>query len=381
MLAHHRVCLHQILLQMLGCPGRVRRAVRVVFQADGYRDLIQELPAQLFHALLMTFIGIGFEDESQIPLDEDDFVENSQEECDEVEQFSLSQLSKRFKPEDKSTMRKLVMRKIDALFLAPQKSPMFKRKFKSTPLADGTYQLRKNPEIKMKLFKQYVDPIIRRLLRKTGKSHRHDLFKRYFAASLFITTRRRSNHTQSWRIHNCPKQLIYGGTALYEAKYGRLPSKSKATVKKKLFEAVSEQPQPLPATPPQPPSSTTAQRSSSTTAQRPSSPLTLQAPDFCDVQPTADENDVPYPEKFTCVKCRESFPIKEGFPTPTPLVKPIPKDFFQSLFCQPCWRKHVQEDLMPRVREMRGPKKQAGKRKSAPSDTTSTPPKKIKESL
>ena len=99
---------------------------------------------------------------------------------------------------DKKVVAGPVLDALDATYLAPRQSAMFRRRLKRTPNPDGTRSLKKNPDIVMSLFKSCVRPIIRRLLGNQRMCDM-DLVNRYFRAALAVVTKRRANHTQHWR--------------------------------------------------------------------------------------------------------------------------------------------------------------------------------------
>ena len=113
-------------------------------------------------------------------------------------------------PADKNVVRWPVMNKIDAKFLAPPNSTLFKRFFKKKRNRDGTRSLKKKREMDEVFFQDLIRPVIRQLLGTAGLNSAN-LSARYFHAAAVLARKRRNNHMNSWRENGncCP--LIYGG--------------------------------------------------------------------------------------------------------------------------------------------------------------------------
>ena len=111
---------------------------------------------------------------------------------------------------DKKIVTRPVLNKLDAKFLAPRVSPLFKQYFKKMRGSDGKRIPKKHREMDEELFRFLIRPVLRRLL---GINHMHatDMVGRYYRASMVVTKKRRANHVQSWRMHGTHKKLIYGG--------------------------------------------------------------------------------------------------------------------------------------------------------------------------
>ena len=100
-----------------------------------------------------------------------------------------------------------VMQALDDKLLAPQRSIMFKRFPKKIANQDGTYTLKQNFDIDMKVFRVHIKPILAKIL--GDKVNDRVLSRNYFRVALELAKKRRANHVQSWRLYNKPKPLIY----------------------------------------------------------------------------------------------------------------------------------------------------------------------------
>ena len=115
---------------------------------------------------------------------------------------------------------KPIMKILDRSYLARKDSILFKRKFKKGGKKQRKLR-KKNAEIVGKLFKTLVVPVLRILfIREYTPAKAQDpsltpfaFRQRLFNAALKVTRKRRANHIQHWRLHNCPKPLIYSDDA------------------------------------------------------------------------------------------------------------------------------------------------------------------------
>lgn len=141
-----------------------------------------------------------------------------------------------YNPEDKVWVNELVMRKLDALLLAPLQSNLFRHKRKV-----GSSEFRKHQEIEFNYFKKIIRPVIREACAKNASGGPF-LAQRFFWCAYDLVRKRRANHIQFWRRYGRPKQFIYGGKALYEATYGKLKplpqkrNRKNRAVKQELFD-------------------------------------------------------------------------------------------------------------------------------------------------
>ena len=115
---------------------------------------------------------------------------------------------------DKDRVRNRVLRQLDAAYLAPRRSPLFRRMYKKNKNADGSRSLKKNADIVMTRFKQLMKAILRPMLTGLGEN-KPLVAERLFYAALFIVKKRRVNHVQAWRKFGRSKRLIYGGSGLF----------------------------------------------------------------------------------------------------------------------------------------------------------------------
>ena len=120
-----------------------------------------------------------------------------------------SQLSK-----DKNRIRRAVLRTLDAKYLAPLNSPLFRRQFKVQPNPDGTHSLKKNPDIVVKLLKRVIKPVLRQIIGNVEMGQQQVLL-RFYNAALQIVKKRRANHVQQWRQKARSMRLIYDRTGRF----------------------------------------------------------------------------------------------------------------------------------------------------------------------
>ena len=107
-----------------------------------------------------------------------------------------------------------VLQALDSQYLAPLNSPLFRRMFKRTKNANGKRELKKNPDIVIKLFKRLVRPVLRSILGNAAVEDR-SLLGRYYHAALRVVKKRRANHVQAWRLQARHKPLIYDDSNIY----------------------------------------------------------------------------------------------------------------------------------------------------------------------
>ena len=152
-----------------------------------------------------------------------------------LDNFSGKKIKAKYLPEDKIVVNDSILRVLDPLYLAPLHSDLFKRFRVKTPDANGFRRLKKNPDIVMPLFKRLTKSTLRRLL-ALAENPQENLRQRYFYAALAVTTKRRANHIQSWRLNGGPLSFCYGGKDIYIAKYGDpcVHKKSKVKVEPKV---------------------------------------------------------------------------------------------------------------------------------------------------
>lgn len=269
--------------------------------------------------------------------------------------FSGKNKKSKFLPEDKIVVNDPIMKVLDPLFLAPFESDLFKRERVKVPDANGFRRLKKHADIVLGLFKTLTKSTLRRLLR-AAREKSPDLRQRYFYAALAVTTKRRANHIQSWRVNGRPLNFCYGGKEIYIAKYGPIGGKNVKTEKLKVAKT-SETPG--------------VEKAFAMTA------------DFSDTEEFADEqmihvdlkciicNDVisvtsvtgkkpPSSKKFTCIVCLEGGKSKCAgcgkffakdlmFPKCDQEFKVTKKE--STLRCNFCWQTLVKSRILPEMNE------------------------------
>ena len=152
----------------------------------------------------------------------------------DFENYSGKKKKAKFLPQDKTVVNDAILKVLDPLYLAPLNSDLFKRMRVKMPDANGFRRLKKNPDIVIELFKTLTKPTLRRLLRLARGGDTSNLRQRYFYAALAVTTKRRANHIQSWRLNGGPLSFCYGGQEIYEGKYGPVVYNSMVKAKKKI---------------------------------------------------------------------------------------------------------------------------------------------------
>ena len=132
---------------------------------------------------------------------------------------------KLYQTKDKNVVRVPIMEMLDPLYLAPFKSPIFRRHAKQR----HPNSLKKHADLVFEEFQRLIKPVIRRLCAQTSSTDRF-LDQRYFWCAYDLIRKRRANHVQSWRTRERPSNFCYGGQKIYEATYGKLkplPQKQK----------------------------------------------------------------------------------------------------------------------------------------------------------
>ena len=98
-----------------------------------------------------------------------------------------------YNPEDKVCVNELVMRKLDALLLAPLQSNLFRHKRKV-----GSSEFRKHQEIGFNYFKKIIRPVIREACANNASGGPF-LAQHFFWCAYDLVRKRRANHIQFWR--------------------------------------------------------------------------------------------------------------------------------------------------------------------------------------
>lgn len=256
------------------------------------------------------------EDESQAPTEV--LMPNKQAEADLFQQFTGKRKAKKYCAQDKLVVNEPIMRVLDAMYLAPMESPLFKRHMVKRADLHGHRRLKKNKDVVVSLFKRLTKSTLRRLLRDETTKMEANLAQRYFYAALAVTTKRRANHIQSWRMFGHPLTMCYGGEEQYNAKYGNIKqerTKSKREVASEVTAKV--------------------------VAEVVADPFSFTA-DFSGDE-TQDEAEDKAQDTL-CAGCGESFPAQAMFPKSA-------KDFdeYSEMRCGPCWDVHMKAELLPKI--------------------------------
>ena len=152
---------------------------------------------------------------------------------DEESQIGASAAFEEQQASDRRRVRKPVLRKLDAKYLAPLKSQLFKRFYCKQRNSDGSRKLKKNQDMDEQLFKHLVRPVLRRLLGHDPMGAGVHMVQRLYRAAKIVAKKRRANHVQCWRTNGTCKKLIYGGT---------LPANVAAAASRRAMSVVKSEP-------------------------------------------------------------------------------------------------------------------------------------------
>ena len=136
---------------------------------------------------------------------------------DEIIPINRGSKKKLYLSRDKSAVNGEIMKALDAVYLAPYTSPIFRRFYKQS---DPT-TLKTNADIVFEEFKKLAKNPVRRACANSNTNEPY-LEQRYFWCAYDLVRKRRANHIQSWRMHGRPSNFCYGGQELYEATYGKI---------------------------------------------------------------------------------------------------------------------------------------------------------------
>ena len=292
-------------------------------------------------------------EESQLPED--------QEEYDELVG------DKKFSAKDKIAVRRPIMQQLDAMYLAPKVSPLFRRKFKNK-LEGGKKVLKKNPDIDEKFFRKLVRHTLRRLV-GAARSRKQDVYERYYQAAFALVKKRRANHIFNWSKNFKHKQLIYGGQDAYTARYGTRWQKTKKqadpTTPKSSDKVPNREP---PTTSKKTPPSTGTPKAKITKQLFPASTF-ADLPDFepepeSQVDPDeTEEEDLPE-ETCVCADCGVTIKMFEAFPQNDGWSGCDPNEAKR---CTTCFDIYAKKVLLPKVG---GRRRQSKKTKTQPKKST-----------
>ena len=177
-------------------------------------------------------------------------------------------------------------------------------------------------------------------------------YNRYYRAAMKVVKKRRANHVQSWRIHDCHKSLIYGGV---------VPIVSQMA-------SPTRPPTSPPTRPPTPPPT----RSPTRPPTRPSVHDDNDSDEGClsdgsefnplddtsgDATPVVDTSDAPVADTsaadkpvtattFECFGCKKTFTMTEK--------KSSDNEWVDSRIsrCTQCWEKHMRNEIIPHVADV-----------------------------
>ena len=112
--------------------------------------------------------------------------------------------------------RKDILRPILEFFdplLAPRKSPLFIFEKKKTPNPDGTFSMRKNETLNLRMWTKLIRKALQKIMGPAYLNN-HTLTSRFRFAAKKIVTKRRANHVQNWRLFQASKKMIYSNPQL-----------------------------------------------------------------------------------------------------------------------------------------------------------------------
>ena len=115
--------------------------------------------------------------------------------------------------EDRIAVTPAVLSEIDWCYLAPRQSLLYP----DAKAKDGGSL--KRPTLDFQQFKELIKPTIRDLAGRCV-SRVENIHQRFFWAAYDVVRKRRANHVQNWRLHNAPRDLIYGGRHRFINVYG-----------------------------------------------------------------------------------------------------------------------------------------------------------------
>ena len=172
------------------------------------------------------------EDESQMPdlVDSDSDDSEDEDDCprdayDAIQKKRGGKIS--YSVEDRIAVTPTVLAEVDWCYLAPRKSLLYPE---GNTKKNG--DTRKHAALDFKTFKRLIKPTIRDLAGRCVNGG-ENVHLRFFWAAYDVVRKRRANHVQNWRLHNQPRDLIYGGKCQYIKLYGDPWTKSSYYKKKR----------------------------------------------------------------------------------------------------------------------------------------------------
>ena len=118
-----------------------------------------------------------------------------------------------YSAEERIAVTPAVLSEIDWCYLAPKKSLLYP----DVKTRGGC--LIKRPNLDFQRFKELIKPVIRDLAGRCVNPV-SNIHQRFFWAAYDVVRKRRGNHVQNWRLHDAPRDLIYGGRGRYVSVYG-----------------------------------------------------------------------------------------------------------------------------------------------------------------
>ena len=301
---------------------------------------------------------------------------------------------KKHKPEDKAVVTKPILQLLDALYLAPYKSSLFKRQFKNSFKGRKKRQLRKHAELDVPLFRKLTRVTLKRMMQAAENSS-SELYSRYYHAAKQVVKKRRANHIQSWRVEGIHKPLIYGGQAVYDAKFGSRwqqkdterdydvdDSSQHSTPQKQKTPACNSQPKPKPVSRRKKQSQTDSVKKvllfegeNISFSQSKQGFFDDMIADFTSADDDAEgeaeqcgnNDDV----KVRCEGCKKEIDQAAAFPQ----TNDWSEQTDEKKWCQHCWTEYQKQELIPLIRSRQN-KKQISKKKVNDEVATSKPAKK-----
>ena len=242
----------------------------------------------------------------------------------------------------------------DAAYLAPKKSPLFRKKFAKKRNADGSRKLKDKADIVHKLFKRLVRVPLTKILGEVYESD-YDLAARYELAAEKIVKRRRGNHVQSWRPSKNNKHL--------ELKYGGVLGVNPLTGIAVVHNDLVSDPEPIIAKQIAKPSRSQQQQKT----RKPDLNIENMEADF-------DSDDDTSPPKKKSTGAKSSDPKNKsakilrccsscGQTLAECDIQPKDKDSWgvdsSDVWCADCWDAKVQNELMPLMQERQAKQREA----------------------
>ena len=274
-------------------------------------------------------------------------------------------------------------------YCAPRTSPLFVFEKKKTPNPDGTFSLRKNESMNLKLWAKLIRVLLRKIMGPAYLNN-HKLTQRFRYAARKIVTKRRANHVQHWRLYGTHKKLIYGGGDVSVQRGNSLKKKLKFGKRKRDREVVAAEPEKscvdVPVRDEPEKSCVDVPLSHSNQESGYNSDTTLDYDACADADDlslvSSPDDDVPAPpvsnmqtHKTCCVVCKEPLECQSAFPQDH---EDWASSVSRPMRCVNCWNQHVQQKLMPDLQDKIAQKALRQKKSKKKKDEGDQPPPKKK---